>query len=101
MRERPSGGAGSFLGSFADFWRSDDYKARPSVRTLDVWDAYEIEKNVAKLEDESRELLRDWYVRDLSIGKIARLHGLFFNAVARNVRRAEKQLRLIIEPLDK
>lgn len=101
MQARPSNSVGSFLGTFADFWRSEDYKARPTIKTFDVFDAFEVEKCVAKLEEDDRELLRDWYVRNLSIGKIARLHGLFFNAVERNVRRSEKRLHRIIEPLDK
>lgn len=90
-------GVKSFLGQYTEQWREDRYKERPKIGGSDVSDADVIERAVLKLEPVDRNLIRDWYLFDFSIGKIARRNGLFFSAVYRCVVEAERRLKEIVD----
>lgn len=90
-------GVRSFLGQYTEQWREDRYKEQPKIGGSDVSDADVIERAVLKLDPVDRNLIRDWYLFDFSIGKIARRNGLFFSAVYRSVVEAERRLKALVE----
>lgn len=90
-------GVKSFLGQYTEQWREDRYKERPKIGGSDVSDAAVIERAVLQLDLVDRNLIRDWYLFDFSIGKIARRNGLFFSAVYRSVVEAERRLKAIVD----
>ena len=89
-------GVKSFLGQYTEQWREDCYKAQPRCGGCDTSDAAVIERAVLKLDLVDRNLIRDWYLFDFSIGKIARRNGLFFSAVYRCVVEAEIHLKELV-----
>ena len=96
MRDRQGPSASSCLTRYADQWKQDEYRERPVVSSIDIADASVLEAAVLKLDLVDRNLIRDWYLFDFSMGKIARRNGLFFSAVYRSVVEAEKHLKELV-----
>lgn len=96
-RDCPSGGCQSVLGRYADLWREQGLRSNYRSANVDVEDAERIERAVVRLDAPDLQLIRDWYVKDWSIGKIARKNKMFYQCVILRLRRAEQRLALLLE----
>ena len=90
---------GSFLSKFTDLWREERYRDGGAFDTVDLRDAEVLERAWRTLEERDKMLIKDWYVLNLSIGKIARRNACFYRDVMARINAAERRFRVAVNAL--
>ena len=90
---------GSFLSKFTDLWREERYRDSGAFDTVDLRDAEVLERAWRTLAERDKRLIKDWYVLNLSLGKIARRNACFYRDVMVRINAAERRFRMAVDAL--
>ncbi len=88
----------STLARYVEIWREEKRKAS-SVPHADIEDAVLIERAILRIPEPDRKLIIDWYMRDSSIGRVARMNGIFVSHVMIRLMSAERKLFNAVESI--
>lgn len=91
--------ASCFLSKYTDTWREEKFRDSGSFSTVDMKDAELLEQAWRGLEEKDKGLIRDWYVKNLSPGKVARQNAVFYRDVRNRVLIAERRFRVRVESM--